>query len=69
MEMSPNNFHGTGVKRNPAVTPALPINKSRLETFMAAPSLMTTEAPYLDIVAAMAILAIRHLHAIMRSTP
>jgi hypothetical protein len=69
METSPNNFHGTGVNRKPAVTPAPPTSKSRLETFMVAPLLMTTETANLDLVATMAAFAIGHLHAIVRSAP
>jgi len=69
METSPNNFHGTGVSRSPAVAPALPINKSRLENFMVAPSFVTTEAAHLDVVAAMAVFAVAHLHAIVWSAP
>src|ERR1700739_1994175 len=68
MDTSPSSLHGTGVSRSPAVAPALPISKSRLETFIVAPSLMTTEAAHLDMVAAMAIFTVAHLHAVMRST-
>jgi len=67
METSPNNSHGTGVNMIPAVTPALPSNKSRLETFMVTPSLMTAETAHLNTVASMAVFAIGHLHAIVRS--
>src|SRR5208337_4641277 len=69
METSPNNFHGIGVSRNPAVAPALPINKSRLENFMVAPSFVTTEAAHLDLVATMARFTVAHLHAIVRRAP
>jgi hypothetical protein len=51
------------------VTPAPPMNKSRLETFMIAPLLMATEAANLDMAATMAAFAIRHLHAIVRCAP
>jgi hypothetical protein len=69
METSPSNFHGTGVSRSPAVAPAPPINKSRLETFIVAPSFVTTETAHLDFVAAMAGFAVAHFHAVMRSAP
>src|SRR5208337_1220380 len=69
METSPNNFHGTGVSSSPAAAPTLPINKSRLETFIVAPSFVTTEAAHRDFVATMAVFAVAHFHAIMRGAP
>jgi hypothetical protein len=38
IDVSPNNFHGTGVSKSPAQAPAPPMNKSRLENFIVAPS-------------------------------
>src|ERR1019366_7329159 len=69
METSLKSFHGTGVSTSPAMAPAPPINKSRLLSFIVAPSLMTTEAAHLDVAAAVAVFAVAHRHAIVRSAP
>jgi hypothetical protein len=69
METSPNTFHGTGVSKSPAAAPLVPISKSLLETFIVAPSFMTTEATNLDMMTAVAIFAVAHLHAVMGSAP
>jgi len=53
----------------PAAIPAPPMNKSRLENVMVAPSLVTTEAADFDMTAAVAILAVSHLHAVARKAP
>ena len=37
--------------------------------FIVAPSLMTTEAAHLDVVAVVAVFAVAHLHAVSRSAP
>ena len=65
METSSSSFHGTGVTSRPAVAGRAPQQISSCELH-ASPLLMATEAADLNVVPAMAVFTVAHLHALVR---